>query len=134
MSQYFKVAGRSVWNPATTAAQLFYRTAEAMTVVAGRPSGILDLEFDEYDIGLPAYRAFVEELTRRYLTSTHPVIVELVGGFLPHAVALLRAAGGDLPLLDQVAAGQSLPRGVSAAEKARRVLASAADLAPSMAA
>jgi hypothetical protein len=129
MSQYFTVAGATVWNPATRVAQLFFRTAEAMTVIAENPHGMVDLGWDEYDIDLPAYRLFTEELTSQYLRATHPVLITLIGGFLPMAVALLRAADGEVPLLERAAAGQPIPRGTDAVEKARSVLTTAADLA-----
>jgi hypothetical protein len=129
MSQYFNVAGTTVWNPATRVAQLFFRAAEAMTVIAEKPHGMTDLGWDEYEIDLPAYRLFTEELTAQYLGATHPVLITVVGGFLPMAVALLRAADGEVQLLERAAAGQPVPRGIDAAEKARSVLATAADLA-----
>jgi Family of unknown function (DUF6086) len=133
VSQYFKVGGVSVWNPATTPAQLFYRTAGAMTLVARQPHGIVDLEYDEYDVDLPVYQDFVAALTRRYLDATHSVIVDLAGGFLPMAVAFLRAAGGDVPLLAETAAGdleaaRKVPAGEYAIEKATAVLARVEEL------
>ncbi|MGC9669138.1 DUF6086 family protein [Planosporangium sp. 12N6] len=134
MSQYFNVNGTSVWNPASTVAQLFFLTARAMVVVTNKPHGIHDLGTGEYDIDVPAYEAFVDELARRYLDSGHPILVQLIEGFLPTALALLRKGGGDVPVLAETAAGDRerascAPGGVVAIERAERVLAEATDLA-----
>ncbi|MFG1648746.1 DUF6086 family protein [Micromonospora sp. NPDC049275] len=139
MSQCFSVHGIDVWDVATTVAQLFYQTAGAMVVVTGRPHGIRDLERDEYDVDLPTYQEFVGELTRRYLEGRHRVLVPLIEGFLPTALALLRKAGGDVPLLAETAArdpkkARDLRDGRSDITQAKRLLALADGLATSISA
>ncbi|HEX5543771.1 MAG TPA: DUF6086 family protein [Micromonospora sp.] len=139
MSQYFCVGGTCVWNSSTRVAQLFFETAGAMVVVARRHHGIRDLGHDEYDIDLPTYQEFLQELTRWYLESSHKVFASLIEGFLPAALALLRKAGGDVPLLAEAAARDLekalyVPGGRSAIMQAERMLARADDLASSISA
>jgi hypothetical protein len=131
VSQLFSADGRDLWWPATTAAQLFFQTAEAMVLVSRRPHGIRDLGWDEYDIDVPTYQEFVRELAQQYLESRHTVLMSLIEGFLPTALALLRKAGGDVPLLAETAEEnreQAPHRGPSAPLKARKILALTNDL------
>jgi hypothetical protein len=45
-------------------AQLFFRMTEALVPVADRPSGIVDLQIDEYAVEPRAFAAFVDALVR----------------------------------------------------------------------
>ncbi|MBV1850798.1 DUF6086 family protein [Catellatospora tritici] len=101
MSRYFQIGARVLWNPSNNVAELFARTAEVMSALVDKPTGMHDLGQDEYEIDLPVFEAFVDTLARRYLGSSHLVLRSLVEGFLATAIVMVERAEGGLPALTQ---------------------------------
>jgi hypothetical protein len=102
VSQYFRVGDLVLWNPSTAVAQLFARMTEAMVPVAGCPSGVgPDSGQDEYEIDPEAFAAFVDALTVRYLSTSHPVLTAMLAGYLPAAMVLVERSGRAVPALGQ---------------------------------
>jgi hypothetical protein len=101
VSQYFDDAttGKTLWNPATRVAQLFFRMTEALVPVADRPSGIVDLQIDEYAVDPEAFGAFVDALVRQYLASNHAVFKQMLAGYLPQAVVMVERSGQTVAAL-----------------------------------
>lgn len=101
MSQYFDDAttGRTLWNPATKVAQLFFRTTEALVPVADQPCGVVDLEIDEYAIDSAAFALFVDALVRLYLASNHSILKGMLAGYLAPAVVMVERSGRTVPAL-----------------------------------
>ena len=95
MSQYFDDAatGETLWNPANTVAQLFFRMAEALVPVAGNPCGVVDLGTDEYSVEPEVFTAFVNTLVTEYLASNHPIFKAMLGGWLPQAMVMVQRSG-----------------------------------------
>src|SRR4051812_2224146 len=98
VSQYFDDAttGQTLWNPATDVARLFFRMTEALVPVADRPSGVVDLETDEYAIDSAAFAMFVDALVKRYLASNHTILKGMLAGYLAPAVVMVERSGGTI--------------------------------------
>ncbi|BCJ39346.1 hypothetical protein GCM10010168_64060 [Actinoplanes ianthinogenes] len=101
MSQYFDDAttGKTLWNPATRVAQLFFRMTEALVPVADQPCGIVDLHYDEYKVDAGVFAGFVDVLTRQYLASNHPIFKAMLSGYLPAAVVMVVRSGRTVAAL-----------------------------------
>jgi hypothetical protein len=101
MSQYFTLGSNTLWNPSVGPGELFMRSADAMGLFVGLPTGIGTDDRDRYEhpIDLPVFEAFVDALLRRYLGSTHPILRTLMEGFIVTAVVMAQRAGSDLPAL-----------------------------------
>ncbi|HEX6686718.1 MAG TPA: DUF6086 family protein [Candidatus Limnocylindrales bacterium] len=134
VSQYFRAGDRILWNPSNRAAELFIHMADVAARIAERPTGIRDEHADEYEVDPAQFEAFVDALTRRYLSSSHPVVRTLLEGFIATALVLVDRAGGtvsalsEVPVLDQ----RDVPvgtRGIGRLGDAARLLDLAATLA-----
>jgi len=101
VSQYFDDAttGETLWNPATCVAQLFFRMTEALVPVADRPSGMVDLQIDEYAVEPEAFAAFVDALVRQYLASNHAIFKLMLAGYLPQAMVMVERSGQPVAAL-----------------------------------
>jgi hypothetical protein len=101
VSQYFDDAttGQTLWNPATNVAQLFFRMTEALVPVVNRPSGVVDLEIDEYAIDSAAFAIFVDALVRQYLAPNHTILKGLLAGYLAPAVVMVERSGRTVAAL-----------------------------------
>jgi hypothetical protein len=97
MSQYFQTGDQVLWNPSTGVARVFLRTAEALSLESGVPSGIGPMVDDESEIDMPSFEVFVSALVIRYQQSRHPVLRSLIEGFIATALVLVERGGGELP-------------------------------------
>jgi hypothetical protein len=95
VSQYFNDATtrETLWNPATRVAQLFFRMTEALVPLADQPSGVVDLEIDEYAVDPEVFAGFVETLATKYLTSNHTILKAMLAGYLPAAMVMVERSG-----------------------------------------
>jgi hypothetical protein len=95
VSQYFDDAttGKTLWNPATRVAELFFRMTEAMVPVASRPCGVADLQTDEYAVDPEVFTAFVDALVTQYLASNHKIFKAMLAGYLPQALVMVQRSG-----------------------------------------
>jgi hypothetical protein len=80
-------------------AQLFFRMTEALVPVADRPSGIVDLQIDEYAVEPRAFAAFVDALVRQYLASNHAIFKLMLAGYLPQAMVMVERSGQTVAAL-----------------------------------
>lgn len=104
VSQYFQVGDLVLWNPSNTVAQLFARMTEAMVPVAGCPSGVrTDMGRDEHEIDPDSFAVFVNALTARYLSTSHPILTAMLRGYLPAALVMVQRSGRDVPNLNESA-------------------------------
>jgi Family of unknown function (DUF6086) len=103
MSRYFRAGGLSLWNPSNSVADLFVRTAEAVATLTEVPSGLGPMIADEHEVDPEAFAAFVDALTRQYLSSSHAILRSLLEGFLATALVLVDRSGRDLPSLRMTA-------------------------------
>ncbi|GGU95529.1 hypothetical protein GCM10010182_09960 [Actinomadura cremea] len=117
MSQYFQVGDDVLWNPATTVARMFAETAETLTGIADRPSGIGPERADEYQLDVRAFTAFTDALVRRHTGSNHTVMRTLMEGFVVTALALADRAGARVPAVDDLDTADVR----ALAERARRI-------------
>lgn len=101
MSQYFYAEGDVLWNPSNRVAYLFVRQSEAAGVLTELPSGIGPMRADAYELDLETFTAFVDELLKQYLTSSHRILRGLLEGFLATAVVMVSRAGRELPSLQE---------------------------------
>ena len=100
VSQYFRVGQQVLWNPSNGVAELFVHTAQTLAHIQDVPSGIGDMDADEYEIDPDSLSAFVNALVGRYVASHHPILRALLEGFVATAMVLVDRAGRDTPALD----------------------------------
>ncbi|GAA2818536.1 DUF6086 family protein [Crossiella cryophila] len=137
MSQYFKHAGRTLWNPANGVAALFLASAQAASTAVDLPTGLGAMVADECEIDLPVFAALTDAVVRRCRESGHPVLRALLEGFAATAVVLVERAGGNLPALSAEPGLESRdlsvgPDGVGERAAAERLAALAGDLGRAM--
>jgi hypothetical protein len=103
MSQYFRVGSQVVWNPSNRVAELFVRTSEAIAPLVDLPTGIGPMRAGDYDVAPDAFVAFVEAVTKTYLSSSHPVLRSLLEGFLGTSLVMVGRAGHSVSALEEPA-------------------------------
>ncbi|MEV6969788.1 DUF6086 family protein [Hamadaea sp. NPDC051192] len=101
MSQIFRTGDVILWYPSNRVARLFHALTEVLVSFAERPAGMEDTGADEYEIDRAAFVVFVDELTRRYLGSSHPILRSMLEGYLPTALVLVERAGGSVAALSE---------------------------------
>ncbi|NUR70442.1 MAG: hypothetical protein HOU81_06460 [Hamadaea sp.] len=101
MSQYFRTGDRYLWNPSNRVGRLFAQLTETFSAVGGLPAGLQDTGADEYMIDLPVFAAFIDNLTRQYLGSSHAILRSLQEGYLVTALVLVDRAGGQVAALSE---------------------------------
>jgi hypothetical protein len=99
VSQYFRVGDVVLWNPSNRVAELFVRTSEAVAPLVAAPTGIGAMQADDYEVDLDVFVGFVDALTKQYLSSSHPILRSLLGGFLATTLVLVDRAGRTVPSL-----------------------------------
>ncbi|NUR48639.1 MAG: hypothetical protein HOV71_10930 [Hamadaea sp.] len=99
MSQSFRTGDVILWFPSNRVARLFHALTEILAPVAGLPAGMADTGADEYAIDLATFEAFVDELTRQYLGSSHVILRSMMEGYLATALVLVERAGGGVGAL-----------------------------------
>ncbi|WP_435225214.1 DUF6086 family protein [Streptomyces sp. Tue6028] len=92
MSQYFKLDGRTLWNPSNGAARLFLRQVAVFEAELGLPSGIGPMEADESRIDPVAFQMFVAALLAQHRRTSHGVMIALSEGFVATVLALAERA------------------------------------------
>jgi hypothetical protein len=101
VSQYFDDAttGKTLWNPTSRVAALFFRMTEALVPIADRPCGVVDLHNDEYAVDPRMFAAFVNALVVQHLSSNHMIFKTMLAGYLPQAVVMVERSGRQLAAL-----------------------------------
>ena len=97
MSQYVEMEGRTLWNPANRAGNLFLRHVRLWEEELGLPSGIGEMTNDEIDIEREPFTAFVAALVAHQRATGHGVILALSAGFTGTVLTLADRAGIPLP-------------------------------------
>ncbi|MEU1201146.1 DUF6086 family protein [Streptomyces sp. NPDC005813] len=92
MSQYFKVDGRTLWNPSNGAARLFLRQVAVFEAELELPSGIGLMEADESRIDPVTFQMFVAALLARHRRTSHGVLIALSEGFVATVLVLAERA------------------------------------------
>jgi hypothetical protein len=102
VSRYFNdvTTQETLWNPATGVAQLFHRMTGALVPLADRPSGLVDLDDDEYAVDPEVFAGFVETLVTAYLASNHPILKAMLAGYLPPAIVMVGRSGRAVAALN----------------------------------
>ncbi|MCP2324350.1 hypothetical protein HDA40_002857 [Hamadaea flava] len=101
MSQIFRTGEAILWFPSNRVARLFHSLTEVLVSVAGRPAGMDDTGADEYEIDQEVFEAFVNELARQYLGSSHVIMRSMLEGYLATALVLVERAGGSVAALSE---------------------------------
>ncbi|MFJ8623168.1 DUF6086 family protein [Kitasatospora sp. NPDC093550] len=94
MSQYYEMAGRTLWNPSNGASRLFLRQVADFEAELGQTSGIGPMVDDESEIDPAVFGAFVRALAAWHgRTCHHGVLRALSEGFVATTLALAERAG-----------------------------------------
>ena len=118
MSQYFRIGERVLWNPSNGPANIFASLVRSVAEVVQSPSGMTELEPDEYEISLADFVRASQMIVRRFSSTSHQVFRGMLAGYLPICLVLIHRAEQDS--LNEAGRGPS----IDSSELVREVLRS----------
>jgi hypothetical protein len=93
MGFIFDVGEDTVWSPALRVGQLYIAATRCVAVELNRPTGLVAVAEDMYQIDLAKFEVFVKDLFAAFSSTNHQVYRELVRGVLLPSLVLLERAG-----------------------------------------
>ena len=102
MSYIFDVGEDTVWSPSLRVGKLYVTAIESVAKGLRRPTGLVAISEDMYQIDPTIFEAFVKDFLADFLSTNHKVYRELVRGVLLPSLVLLERAGISLePMGDE---------------------------------